>query len=146
MNKLFLHRFYNKMLYFDAGVQLCLYGFNYYRNLINQEKAESFAGEKLHCVNCLLLNDFSGRCENFIYKYIQKLYMHKSHTFLIIDDCFGKEKFCGIYVPSFDITALSSCDGDDMSTFYYSTDRRKEKDIYYSKLALACFSNAGDYC
>ena len=70
MNQAILHRFYTKMRYFNAGVQLCLYGFNYYSRLLNQEKALCFITEKLHSEMPVLLNDFSGRCENFIYKYI----------------------------------------------------------------------------
>ena len=146
MNRAILHRFYTKMRYFNAGVQLCLYGFNYYSRLLNQEKALCFITEKLHSEMPVLLNDFSGRCENFIYKYIQKLYMHKSNIFLILDDFFDSEKICGVCVPDYNISALSSCDGYNMKRFYYSTDRRKEKDIYYTKLALNYFSTSGDYC
>ena len=146
MNSAILHRFYNKMMYFDAGVQLCMYGFNYYSNLFSQAKVLCFITEKLRAEEYVLLKDFSGRCENFIYKYIQKLHMHKSNIFLIMDDYFGGEKFCGIYVSEFDITALSSFDGYDMGVFYYSTDRRKEKDIYYTLLALSYFSKSGDCC
>ena len=146
VNKLFLEQYYRKMLYFDAGVQLCCHNMNCYRNLVDAGKLSQYFTNILHKYKFIPICDYNGRCVNFICQFTAKLFKDKSDIFVFADDYYNDETIGCVYVKSYDITVVSLLCGINTSQFYYSPDRRKENDKYYFDTAMEYFYISGDYC
>lgn len=146
VNKLFLEQYYRKMLYFYAGVQICIYNMNCYKNLLDTKKVKQYFTDILHKYKFIPICDYNGRCSDFICRYTAKSFENKSDIFLFLDDYYDDEIIDCVYVKSYDITIISLPYGINASEFYYFANRRKESDKYYFDTAMEYFYISCDYC
>ena len=140
-------KYLQKMLYFDAGINLYCCTADRYRNLFRFNDIENLSkkiisGESHRFIN---VSDTNCVCAAKLVKTLADNSKMTGDIFIYCDDFSFDCMYNAIYITCCDIFLYCGkntpgCDAVDLSRYYYLTDRRNETDTYYKNLARHFFS------
>lgn len=139
-------KYLQKMLYFDAGINLYCCTADRYRNLFRFNDIENLSkkiisGESHRFIN---VSDTNCVCAAKLVKTLADNSKMTGDIFIYCDDFSFDCMYNAIYITCCDIFLYCGkntpgCDVVDLSRYYYLTDRRNETDTYYKNLARHFF-------
>ena len=140
-------KYLQKMLYFDAGINLYCCTADWYKNLFRFNDIENLSmkiisGESHRFIN---ITDTNCVCAAKLVKTLADNSKITGDIFIYCDDFSFDCMYNAIYITCCDIFLYCGkntpgCDAVDLSRYYYLTDRRNETDTYYKNLARHFFS------
>ena len=139
-------KYLQKMMYFDAGINLYCCTADRYRNLFRFNDIENLSkkiisGESHRFIN---VSDTNCVCAAKLVKTLADNSKMTGDIFIYCDDFSFDCMYNAIYITCCDIFLYCGkntpgCDAVDLSRYYYLTDRRNETDTYYKNLAKHFF-------
>ena len=139
-------KYLQKMLYFDAGINLYCCTADRYRNLFRFDDIENLSkkiiyGESHRFIN---VSDTNCVCAAKLVKTLADNSKMTGDIFIYCDDFSFDCMYNAIYITCCDIFLYCGkntpgCDAVDLSRYYYLTDRRNETDTHYKNLARHFF-------
>ena len=139
-------KYLQKMLYFDAGINLYCCTADRYKNLFRFDDIENLSkkiisGESHRFIN---VSDTNCVCAAKLVKTLADNSKMTGDIFIYCDDFSFDCMYNAIYITCCDIFLYCGkntpgCDAVDLSRYYYLTARRNETDTYYKNLARHFF-------
>ena len=139
-------KYLQKMLYFDAGINLYCCTADRYRNLFRFNDIENLSKKIIYGESHRFINvtDTNCVCAAKLVKTLAGICRTTVDIFIYCDDFSFDCMHNAIYITCCDIFLYCGkntpgCDAVDLSRYYYLTDRRNETDTYYKNLARHFF-------
>ena len=139
-------KYLQKMLYFDAGINLYCCTAARYRNLFRFDDIENLSKKIIYGESHRFINvtDTNCVCAAKLVKTLADNSKITGDIFIYCDDFSFDCMYNAIYITCCDIFLYCGkntpgCDAVDLSRYYYLTNRRNETDPYYKNLARHFF-------
>ena len=139
-------KYLQKMLYFDAGINLYCCTADRYKNLFRFNDIENLSKKIIYGESHRFINvtDTNCVCAAKLVETLTGICRTTVDIFIYCDDFSYNHMYNAIYITCCDIFLYCGkntpgCDAVDLSRYYYLTDRRNETDTYYKNLARHFF-------